>query len=380
MKVLIAAGGTGGHIYPGITAAQRLLARDPKVDVLFVGNPDGLEAELVRKAGFPFAGVVARSLPRRVSVGALKTGWTAVKAVEQSLRIVRRFRPRVALGTGGYVSGPVMAAARLAGVPVVIQEQNAFPGLTSRMLGRLAHTVALGSGAAAKHFTKARRVVVTGNPIRHDIVARSRPDAYKRLGLDPRSFTLLVFGGSQGGASLNEAMLQAAPGLEASGVQVLWQTGPAGFPAVVESLGLAAERKAAGGPAGAAGRGRLHVLPFIDDMASAYAAADLVVCRAGAITLAEIAARGLPAVLVPYPFAAEGHQLANARAVEAAGAATVLLDADLSGAALSDAVQTLREDERARSRMAAASKNLGRPEAAEALVDLILAAAKSDSR
>lgn len=375
VKVLIAAGGTGGHIYPGITVAQTLVARNPEVDVLFVGAEGGLEEELVTKAGFPFEGVSARYLQRRVSIGALKTGWTALKGLGQSLTIVRRFRPSVALGTGGYVSGPVMAAARLSGIPTIIQEQNAYPGLTSRLLGRFVHTVALGTEEAARHFRRAKRVETTGNPIRRDILVRSRDEGRRAFGLQPNRRTLLVFGGSQGGATLNRAVLHGGTALLADGAQILWQTGRGGFEDVIRVLSERTNRDPTGllsdNPSAPVRFGHLHVLPFIDDMGAAYAAADLVFCRAGAITLAELTARGLPALLVPYPFASEGHQLANARAVERAGGARVILDGDVTEDTLATVVTPLLRDEETLGRMAAASRSLGRPDAAERVAKLV---------
>src|SRR5690625_4185960 len=177
MNVLIASGGTGGHIYPGITIAQTLMNRYADVHVLFVGAEGGLEADLVPRAGFEFAAIPARYLRRRLSPEMLLTGWTAWRGFRMASRIVSRFRPDVAVGTGGYVSGPVMAAAAMRRVPTVIQEQNAFPGLTSRLLGRVAHRIALGSDAARRYFPRDDRVVVTGNPIRRDILTRTRRKA-----------------------------------------------------------------------------------------------------------------------------------------------------------------------------------------------------------
>src|SRR5690625_4163428 len=205
MRVLVAAGGSGGHIYPGITIATTLLERDRNVDVLFVGRAEGLEARLVPEAGFRFAPVEATYLQRKLSFGLFKTAWVSLKGLRQSTAIIKRFRPDVALGTGGYVSGPVIAAAKLKRVPTVIQEADANPGLTSRLLGRHVDTVALGNAGAVEHFRRAKRVEVTGNPIRRSIVTRPRGSGYEAFGLEPRRKTVLVFGGSQGGATLNEA-------------------------------------------------------------------------------------------------------------------------------------------------------------------------------
>jgi len=377
MRVLIAAGGTGGHIYPGITIAQTLQERRPDVDILFVGTARGLEADLVPRAGFAFAPIPAHYLRRRVSLDVLRTVGTAFRGVMEARRIVRRFRPHVAVGTGGYVAGPVMAAALLARVPVVLQEQNAYPGLTNRLLSRWAALVALGQPEAAQHLSLRARTVITGNPIRRDVVTRTRAEGREALGLDAQRPTLLVFGGSQGTRTINEALLEAAPDLmERLGVQILHQTGRAGFAAVTAAARQRWAGHGAAQPAVERGPehvvlGRWHLVPFIHDMPAAYAAADLVVCRAGAITLAEITARGLPAVLVPYPYAAEGHQEANARALAEAGAAVVVRDQELNGATLAQAVSGMLADPHRLERMAAASRRLGRPDAAAAIAALI---------
>lgn len=369
MKVLIAAGGTGGHIYPGITIARTLQARNPEVDVLFIGNENGLEATLVPAAGFRFEAVAARYLQRRVSLAALRTGWTAVQAVGQSRRIIRRFRPDVALGTGGYVSGPVMLAALMARVPTVIQEQNAYPGLTSRLLGRFVRAIALGDEAAKSHFRKARRVELTGNPIRSEIVAKTRTEGVQAFNLRSDAQTLLVFGGSQGGASLNEAMFNALEGmLGVADLQIIWQTGTNGFEQIAAKLAAFPDARRQGERVRVR---NVHVLPYIEDMAAAYAAADLVMCRAGAITLAELTARGLPAILVPYPYAAEDHQTANARTVERAGAAVIIADDQLDGAAIVEQIPSLLANRAKLARMAEASKRLGRPDAAERIAAIV---------
>jgi len=373
MKVLMAAGGTGGHIYPGITIAQTLREQDPDVEILFVGAHGGLEAELVPRAGFEFTAIPARYLRRRLSADVLLTAWTAWHGFREAWRIVGRFRPDVAVGTGGYVSGPVMAAAALRRVPTVIQEQNAYPGLTSRLLGRTARRIALGSEAAKPYFRRGHRVVVTGNPIRRDILTRTRDEAVASLGLDPRRRTVLVFGGSQGGRSINNAVAEAAPVLlERGDVQIVHQTGKAGFADVLDKAGGAKLRR--GGEW--ASMGHWHITPFIHDMPAAYAAADVVVCRAGAITLAELTARGLPAVLVPYPYAAEGHQDANAAELERAGAAVVVPDQRLTGTGLAETVLALLDDDARRQRMAGAARRLGRPDAAVRIAQLVREAAR----
>lgn len=379
MRVLLAGGGTGGHIFPAITIAQTLVDEYGDVEVLFVGARGGLEATLVPKAGFAFAEVPARYLRRKLSPELFLTAWTAWRGFAEAWRIVGRFQPDVAVGTGGYVSGPVIAAAALQRVPVVLQEQNAFPGLTTRLLTRAARRIALGSQAATVHFPRDERVVVTGNPIRRDILTATRQEASAALGLDPSLKTVLIFGGSQGGRTINRAVVDAVPALlKRPEVQIVHQTGKRGFAEVVAAAGDRVVRRGDE----RASAGRWHMFSFIYDMPAAYAAADLVVCRAGAITLAEITAKGLPSVLVPYPYAAARHQDANAAELAQAGAAVVVPDSELTGQRLLETVQALLDDDERRRRMSEAALRLGRPDAAQriaAIVREVAAGSKGDA-
>jgi UDP-N-acetylglucosamine--N-acetylmuramyl-(pentapeptide) pyrophosphoryl-undecaprenol N-acetylglucosamine transferase len=356
MRLLVAGGGTGGHLFPGLAVAEALLLREPGAAVLFVGTVRGIEARVVPKAGLPVEFIEVGTLKGQGAGGALRTALGLPLAVLQAARIVRRFRPDVVLGVGGYASGPVLAAARLLGCRTAIMEQNAVPGLTNRWLGRVVDRVftAFEPAPGASPFP-ARKVVRTGNPIRGAFRALpSRPAAHDRR------LHLLVFGGSAGARRINEAMVAALPGLAAwhGRLAILHQTGE-GPQADVE-----AGYRAAGWGTEAA-----EVRAFIDDMAAAYAWADLVVCRAGAGTVAELTAVGRPALLVPYPFAADDHQEANARALVEAGAAVRVRDEELSGDRLAAEIAALAADPARRATMAAAARRLGEPAAADRLVD-----------
>lgn len=369
MRVLFAGGGTGGHIYPAITLAETMLRDEPETDVLFVGTAGGLEADIVPRAGYDFTTIPVRYLRRRLSLELFGTAWTALKGFHRAGRIVREFRPDVVVGTGGYVSGPVVAAAALRRVPTVILEQNAYPGLTNRLLGRFVKLVALGHEAAGTHFRRGAAVHVTGNPIRRDVITRHRNDGVMVFRLAPERKTLLVFGGSQGGRSINEAIIGAAPKLLRGGLQIVHQTGARGFSDIVAALER--YKPVHRSPEHVVVRDHWHIVPYIHDMPAAYAAADLVMSRAGAITLAELTAKGLPAILVPYPFSSEGHQDANAQVLVEAGAAISFADDALDADVLSVAVIDLLADETRLERMSAAGRALGRPEAANDIVNLI---------
>jgi len=363
MRVLIAGGGTGGHIYPGITVARLLAERGE--EVAFMGTPHGLEAEVVKRYGFPFLPISSATMPRRISPAMIKTGFTALAGVMAALRHLREYRPAVVVGMGGYVSGPALLAARLLGIPTVIHEQNAYPGLTNRLLARLVSRVALGYEEAARHLPT-KNIVFTGNPIRPEIISMSRAEGLAAFGLRPACRCVLVAPGSQGSRRINQAMLEALPQLSRrTDLEVIHAAGKGNFAEHTARL-VAAGGKMATGEHGPCCRYKnILVLPYIHNMPAAYAAADLVVARGGAISAAEITARGIPAILIPYPYAAENPQLANH------GAAVVLLDEEVNGKSLCDQIFSLLDAPNRLQQMQAASRRLGRPEAAAALVDLI---------
>ncbi len=382
LRVVIAGGGTGGHIYPGLSVAQQLRQRGD--EVIFVGTRRGLESDLVPRAGFPLELLDLQGLPRRLSRAALHSGWLAARALGQTWRFLSRVRPHVVLGTGGYAAGPVVLAAALRRIPTVIHEQNAVPGLTNRLLARVVDRVALGYEEAGRWLAPRHKLVVTGNPIRPEILEVQRTEGAARLGLDPARFTILILGGSQGARRLWTAALEAQPQLSAErDLQVVVVTGKGAYDEV------AAQLKAKGGrPLQGIGRGQvdpmaalglqlgaMRVLPYLYDMPAALAAADLVVGRAGAISLAEITARGLPAILVPYPYAAGNHQALNARVLEEVGAAVVIPDQELTGDRLLAVLRPLLHDRSRLAAMAAASRRLGKPDATKRLVAVLDAVA-----
>ena len=344
MKIVVAGGGTGGHVFPALTVAQEF--RNAGHEVLMVGTAHGLEATLAPKRGFELAlidihGFTGQSLSYRFGFCLL-----LVRSVWQSLRLLRRFRPDVVLGVGGYVSAPVLVAARVLGIPYVLHEQNAIPGAVNRLMGRWARCVCLSFPDESGIFG---RSVLTGNPVRGDIFA------CPEIPGEPPA--LLVFGGSQGARALNQAMVAALPLLETwrGRLRIRHQTGAADLETV------RAGYRNAGWDEG-------NVVPFIDDMAGAYAEAQLVLCRAGATTLAELAGCGRPAVLVPFPFAAHDHQMKNARALEKRGAALVLPQAELAPERLAALIGELLEDQTRLRKMGAAIRALARPDAAQSIV------------
>ena len=353
MRVLIAAGGTGGHIYPGIAVAKEILRRDPLSEIRFVGTARGLETKLVPQAGFELLIIESAGL-KNVGVAARARGAAILpKSFLAARRLIREFRPDVVVGAGGYVSGPVLLTAALMNLPTLVMESNALPGLTNRVLARFVDKAAVSFEAALQFFRG--KGVVTGNPVRREffeLPARSR---------DQSRFTVLVFGGSQGAHAINEAVIAALPQLEAvrNVLRITHQTGEADFDKVrLAYLNAGWDEQS-------------DVRRYIDDMVASFAAADLVICRAGATTTAELIAAGKAAIMVPFPFAADDHQTRNAEALVAEGAAKMILQQSLTGGRLAAEIVKLVNEPKTVTQMEDASRKLARGDAAAAAVDLI---------
>lgn len=348
--MIVAGGGTGGHLFPGLAVAEATHSGDA---VLFVGSSAGIEARVIPRTRFPFVALPIRGVRGRGWRGLADLVSLLPGALLRAWRTVGEFGAQVVVGVGGYASFPIVAAAWLRGVPSVLLEQNAKPGMANRVLGHLARRVCTTFDQAASFFPRGK-VLLTGNPVRAFAAARTAAPAAAPHG----GFTLLVFGGSQGARSINRAVLDAAADLQASiaGLRIIHQTG-------VGQADEARRRYAAAGI-------EADVYEFIDDMGSAYAAADLVVCRSGATTIAELTALGKPAIFVPYPLAADDHQRANAEVVAAAGAGVVILDRELNGARLGAAVVEVAGDAPRRAAMGEAARRLARPDAARRVVEL----------
>ena len=343
--MIVAGGGTGGHLFPGLAVAEAVAAAaraQGQARVLFVGSAYGIEATAIPRTPFAFRALAIRGLRGRGWRGALAFAWQLPVALLQSWRIVGTFRPSLVLGLGGYGSVPVILAAWLRRVPTVLMEQNVHPGFANRLLGHLARRVCMAFAESARFFP-AGRSVQTGNPVRA-----------LRTDIQPAAdhFTLFAFGGSQGAHAINEAAVAAARivSQQLSGWRVIHQTGPADAEWVerrYREWGVEAQ-----------------VFPFVHDMASAYGQADLVVCRAGATTLAELAALGRPAILIPYPFAADDHQRTNADVFVRHGAAELILNAELSGERLATLVLALARDRKRLATMGEAARRLAVTDAA----------------
>jgi UDP-N-acetylglucosamine--N-acetylmuramyl-(pentapeptide) pyrophosphoryl-undecaprenol N-acetylglucosamine transferase len=367
MRLLIAAGGTGGHIYPGISIAQVLAEQG--AEVMFVGTKRGMESDVVPRAGFPIQTISARAIPRKVSLEVPKALLTAIKGTWEAGAVIRAFKPDVVLGTGGYVSGPALLMAATMRYPTVIHEQNAYPGITNRALARLVTQIAVGYPEAAAYFPK-HKTAVTGNPVRPDIRNYPREEGYRVLHLDPCKRTLLLTGGSQGARSINQALLAATSSFhQHADLQVLHAAGKAHYGSMRAELaarGIQEDKER-----GELFYGNIRIVPYVYNIPAALAVADIVVGRGGALSSAEITVRGIPAILVPYPYSAEGHQIANARVLESHGAARVILDDQLNGETLYRNVMEILDNPTLLKRMRTASRRLGRPQATQELAQLV---------
>jgi UDP-N-acetylglucosamine--N-acetylmuramyl-(pentapeptide) pyrophosphoryl-undecaprenol N-acetylglucosamine transferase len=355
LRVVIAGGGTGGHLYPGIAVARELLSRQPDAQISFAGTAKGIEARVVPREGFALdlirsGGLKGKSIVERARGAAL----LPLGLVDAS-RIVSARRPDLAIGVGGYSSGPVVLVAALRGVPTMLLEQNAVPGLTNRLLARVVRAAAVTFDSTAAFFGS--KAFVSGNPVRPEFLGTAGSQKESAVDDQTSGIRVLVFGGSQGAHAINVAMVEAAAQLAAGGssLRLTHQTGERDVEMVragYREAGLQAE-----------------VEPFLYDMGRQLDRADVIVCRAGATTLAEITAAGRAAILIPLPTATDDHQRKNAEALAAAGAADVLLQTEMSGTVLAGRIRALVDDRERRTRMAARARSLARPDAAKVIVD-----------
>ena len=367
LRVIIAGGGTGGHVFPALAIRQALDQREPDANVIFVGTKRGLEARVIPQAGERLKQIWISGYSRNRMLSNILLPIKLVISILQSLWLHVRFRPDVVIGTGGYVTGPVVWTAQQAGIPTVIQEQNSFPGWTTKKLARKATAVCLGFEDARRRITSAN-MHVTGNPLRSSFRTLSREDARKAWPLDPQRKTLLVVGGSLGARSINEATGYLLSEI-GNNINLIWQTGRTGVPLTVDSTLLDRMRE----------EHHAEVREFIEDMPGAYAMADLAICRAGAMTLAELAVTGVPAILVPFPHATDDNQTVNAQSVVNAGAARLIPDRDLTSEVLLSQINACMTPESTLQSMSLAMKSLAKPDAALTVADIVIRLARRNS-
>lgn len=353
-RVLISGGGTGGHIFPAISIANALRRRFPDVDILFVGADNRMEMERVPAAGYPIKGLSIEGFDRKRLWRNIGVLIKLRKAISRARTIVREFNPQIAVGVGGYASGPTLKAAQKLGVPTLLQEQNSYAGVTNKLLAQKAGRVCVAYYGMDRFFPS-ERIVLTGNPVRKNLVDvnMTPEEAKKSLGFSPERPLVLIVGGSLGARTINRSVAASMDQLTAEGVQLLWQTG--------KNFTVPADSKCSG----------VIALPFISDMAAAYRAADLVVSRAGASSISELQLLGKPAILVPSPNVAEDHQRKNAMALVDRGAAVMIPD-DLCAERLAPVVADLINSPSKRQDLAANISAMALPDSDEKIVDAIV--------
>ena len=363
LSCIIAGGGTGGHLFPGIAVARELERRFEGAAILFVVGRKRMESEILSRYGYQVSSIHVEGLKGRGWRKGLAVLVKLPKGLFQSISIIKKFCPDLVLGVGGYSAGPMCLAAKLKGIPTAIHEQNSFPGLTNRLLSRFVDHVFISFEESRPHF-KGDKIILTGNPVRQELFSGG--------GVRPQSgedFTILVVGGSQGARAINEAFTEALAHLRSRGKdpEVIHQAGELDYGRVVEGyrkMGLKGE-----------------VVPFIKEMSRAYNRADLVISRAGATTISELAVLGKPSILIPYPYAANQHQEVNARGLVQAGGAVMILQEDMSGEGLAQVLERYMDDRSALDRMGENARRVGRRDAAKVIVDqLVQMSAESSGR
>lgn len=358
MNIVIAGGGTGGHLFPALAIAKELERVYTGVRITFVGTVRGIESKIIPREGYDIRFVRSEGLVGKNIAGTIR----AISKIPLSLKdakiVLKEVQPELVIGVGGYSSGPVILCAKLLGIPAIIHEQNTLPGLANKILGKFVDTIAVTYHESIKYFPHGK-TYLTGNPVREEILRGDKSRGYNAFNLDKDRFTIFVFGGSRGASRINDAIGEALVYLEPfkDRIQFLHQTGDRDFDPMKEIY-------RARGYKGT-------VMPFAYEMADAYAVADLIISRAGATTLAELTACGKAAILVPYPFAAANHQEINARKLWDIGAAQMILDRDLDGKTLSDLIKHLFDNPDAIGEMERISKSIGSREATKKVVELI---------
>lgn len=358
-KYLISGGGTGGHIFPAVSIANELRRQDPNCEILFVGAEGRMEMERVPAAGYNIVGLKVEGLDRKNIFRNVKVVWNLLRSMAKVRGIIKEFKPDVAVGVGGYASGAALKVAQQMGIPVVLQEQNSFAGVTNKMLAKGAEKICV-AYTGMERFFPAEKIILTGNPVRQNLLVKiDKQEAYEYFGLNPDKPTLMVMGGSLGARTINQAMIAGLERLKASGIQVIWQTGKLYYEMIKSDLSDRSDLS------------DIKILDFLSRMDYAYAVADLVVSRAGASSISELSLLGKPSILVPSPNVAEDHQTHNARALSDTGAAILVRDIEAVDTMVDTALATIASKEKLQSLSDNVLK-LAYPNSAEKIVNEIL--------
>ena len=358
MRILVTGGGTGGHIYPALAFIRYVQKIQPDSEFLYVGTHRGLENKIVPETGISFKTIKIQGFKRKLSLDNIKTVQLFVESIKRSKEILREFKPDVVIGTGGYVSGSVVYAAARMKIPTIVHEQNSVPGITNKFLSRFADRVGISFPDAAQYFPENKTVLV-GNPRAQEVVTSGKSEVLEQYGLLPDIPTVPIFGGSQGALKINQAVIQALPKFSQKEYQVLYASGDRYYNEIAEKFDIEKINH------------NLSLQPYIKNMTDVMANVDLLIGRAGATSIAELTALGLPAILIPSPYVTNDHQTKNAQSLVNAGAVKMITDADLTGEKLVEAVDEIMGDPEKKAMMAKASRQEGIPDAAERLWSLV---------
>jgi len=361
LKILFAGGGTGGHLYPAVALCEEFIKQqgEEHVEVLFIGSHYGIEKHIVPKLGYNFNALWIRGIQRSMSWNSIKINALAPFRIISSFltarSLIKKFQPDIAIGTGGYASGPAISVAGKMGIPIYLQEQNVYPGVTTRMLAKYAKVIYASYEDSKKYL---QNVKALGTPLRISLKQQDRIQSLKKFQLQEDKNTIFVFGGSQGSKAINDFLFKHIDRiLEATGTQLIWQTGKFDFNRISEKHG---------------NNPSLHIQPFIYDMDYAYSASDLVICRSGALTLAELCLFGKTSILIPLPTAAGNHQEKNARSLESSNAASVIMQKDLTFSGIINEINKILSDDNIKQEMEKSALECAHPDAAEMIVKDIL--------
>ena len=362
MKVLLSGGGTGGHVYPAIAIANKIKEENPDAEILFVGTEKGIESEIVPKYGYELKTVTVQGFKRKIDFDNVKRVFKLFKGLEESRKVVKKFKPDIVIGTGGYVSGPVLFNSAMGKIPTVVHEQNSFPGVTNKILAKMVTTVLTSFEDSHQRFPEGTRdkLVLTGNPVRKEILVARKSIARRNLGITEDKRMVLCYGGSGGSRKINDAMKLVVRNMVKDDVAFIFATGKSYYDEFIKSiddLNLKPYQR---------------VVPYLEDMANALAASDLVIGSAGAISLAEITALGKPSIIIPKAYTAENHQEYNAKSIEKQGAGIAILEKNLTDVSLNEAVTRLLGNKEELLEMANRSKEIGKPEAIDLIYNEIL--------
>ena len=357
MRAIISAAGTGGHINPGIAIANKIMEKEKDSEIIFIGTNRGLENDLVPRAGYDLKTINAHGLERKLSIQNLKNLFETYKSIGEAKKIIQEFKPDVLIGTGGYICVPTVMAARKMGIPVVLHESNAFPGIAVKLFKKKANKILVGFKDAKERLDNRENVVVTGNPIKlkkQNYTEAQKTKIKQELGLKLDKPVVLVFGGSQGAQSINRSFIEIIVNKKNKNYQIMWAAGPEQYDKIknkLKEVNIDIDKIE-----------NAKIVPYIYNMEEVMNTADLVVCRSGAMTITEISVVGKPAIFIPFPFATENHQEYNARVLEKVGAAKIILDKDLNSEILGNTINRMVKDKDELKQMGENASRVAMPE------------------